>query len=183
MEIIGKLYLSRRNSLNFENVLCFFAFLVFPTSHSPPPSLYILPAHEEQLSENKGEFSCCRMCKAPQTQELLGLRRIICCAHHFLLLLPGSQVSAFSLSYFSCLSSDLAPSWFPPGYTFRVWTAFPLCSGSLDLFLLTGPQILFHLWLSSTRYVLPCLFLKMNHPGESNWLIDWKALSDELKVI
>lgn len=145
----------------------FFAFLVFPTSHSPPPSLTHPPCPWGAVVwKQRRIFLLQNVQGSSKTQELLGLRRIICCAHHFLLLLPGSQVSAFSLSYFSCLSSDSAPSWFPPGYTFRVWTAFPLCSGSLDLFLLTGPQILFHLWLSSTRYVLPCLFLKMNHPGE-----------------
>lgn len=130
----------------------FFEFSVFPTSHSPPPSLTHPPPRPwgAVVWRQRRIFPLQNVQSSSKTQELPGLRRVIYCAHQFFLLLPGSQVSVFSLSYFSCLNSDSAPSWFPPGYMFYVWTAFTLCSGSLDIFLLAVPQILFRLWLSRT---------------------------------
>lgn len=101
-----------------------------------------------------------------KTQELLGLRRIICWRSSFLA--PTSWLTGFwfTLSYFSCLSSDSAPSWFPPG-------TVPRLNCLSTLFWLPGsflthwsPNSLPPVTQQHKEHVLPCLFLKMNHPGE-----------------
>ena len=132
-----------------------------PAIHPQLP-LHILPAHEENLSADEGEFSCCRTCKASRAEE-----------RHLLpspLLSPTSWLSSFCsllLSYFSCLYSDSL-----------LHLGFLLCACSLSglsLHFVLAPWIFSYCLFPTFSSVCdsagqdkssPSLFLKMNHPGE-----------------
>lgn len=150
----------------------FFAFLVFPTSHSPPPSLTdILPLmREKSCLKTKWEFfPAADRARAPlkTCQEFLGLEENHLLRSSFLYPLPGSGFYVSPL-LFSCLSSDLLHLGFLRGTRSSVWTGFSTLFWLLIFSTSLSPKFSSNLWLSSHK-ILPSMFIwKWIILGEKN---------------
>ena len=189
MEIPGKFYIKvsgrKKFSLNSENVLeVSLNFQYFQPVIHPHLPLHMPPAHEEQLSEDKGEFSCRRMCKAPQkhrSSQVWGesFTALINSFSYFLALRflyspsPISFASILTLLHLGFLLGTCSMSGLPLHFVLAPWifsySLFPKFSSVCDS---AGHDKSSHVY--SWKWIIL---------GEKQLADRLKALSDELKVI